>query len=54
MGKIWNRYGTYDARLPIRLQDLLASTVGTLAVVLGYKAVNPRDVGEPVAGGSAQ
>lgn len=54
MGKLLNRHGSYDARLPIRLQDLLAATVGTLAETLGYTAVIPSDVGEPVAGGSAQ
>lgn len=47
MGKRFNQHSIYDSRLPIWVQDLLAMTVGSLAEVLGYKAVNPGDVGEP-------
>jgi len=51
MLKLFNRYGLYDTSLPTWLQDLLAATVGSLAEALGYKAVNPHDVGEPMARG---
>jgi hypothetical protein len=44
--KTLNKYGGYDAKLPRRVQDTLAATLGSLAEVLGYRAVYPQFVGE--------
>jgi hypothetical protein len=41
-----NRYGGYDARTPIAVQNFLGATLGRLAQALGYKAVYPEFVGE--------
>ncbi len=41
-----NRYGGYDARTPMAVQNFLGATLGRLAEVLGYKAVYPQFVGE--------
>jgi len=41
-----SKYGGYDASLPISVQNFLASTLGWLAEVLGYKAVYPQYVNE--------
>ena len=45
MLKTLNKYDGYDAKLPIRVQKLLSSTLGSLAEVLGYRATYPRFVG---------
>ena len=37
-----NKYGGYDARLPIPLQNFLGATLGWLAEQFGYNAVDPR------------
>jgi hypothetical protein len=41
-----NKYGGYDARMPMAVQNLLSATLGRLAEVLGYKAVDPKYVRE--------
>jgi hypothetical protein len=41
-----NKYGGYDARMPIPVQNFLGATVGWLAERLGYKAVYPQYVNE--------
>ena len=46
--RMLNKYGGYDARMSIGMQDFLASTLGRLAELLGYKAVYPRYVNEGV------
>jgi hypothetical protein len=38
------KYGAYDASIPIPAQNFIAATLGSLAEVLGYKAVYPQDV----------
>lgn len=43
--KTLNKHGGYDAKLPNRVQDILAATLGTLAEALGYQAIDPRFVG---------
>ena len=45
MLKILNKYDGYDAKLPIRAQKLLTTTLGSLAEALGYRATYPRFVG---------
>lgn len=42
--KTLNKYGGYDARLPMWTQDMLAATLGSLAVALGYRAIDPQFV----------
>jgi mannose-6-phosphate isomerase-like protein (cupin superfamily) len=44
--KTLNKYGGYDAKLPRRVQDVLAATLGTLAEALGYRAVYPQYVSQ--------
>lgn len=44
--KVLNKYGGYDAKLPRRVQDVLAATLGSLAEALGYKAIYPQFVNE--------
>lgn len=44
--KTLNKHGGYDAKLPIWVQDLLTATLGSLAEVLGYKAIHPQFVSE--------
>ncbi len=39
-----NKYGGYDARVPISLQDFIVGTLGRLAELLGYKAVDSKYV----------
>ncbi len=39
-----NKYGGYDARMPIPVQNFLGSTLGWFAERLGYKAVYPQYV----------
>ncbi len=46
MLKTLNKYDGYDAKLPIRVQKLLGTTVGSLAEALGYRATYPRFVGD--------
>ena len=41
-----NKYGGYDARTPMAVQNFLGATLGWLAKVLGYKAVYPQFVNE--------
>lgn len=41
-----NKHGGYDARMPMKVQDFLGSTLGRLAEMLGYKTVYPRYVNE--------
>ena len=38
------KYGTYDATIPIPVQNFIAATLGSLGEALGYKAVYPQDV----------
>ena len=45
MLKTLNKYDGYDAKLPIRVQKLLSTTLGSLAEALGYRAMYPRFVG---------
>jgi len=40
------KYGNYDARLPLPLQNFLAATLGSLAEALGYKAFYPQYLNE--------
>ena len=40
------KHGNYVASPSMRMQNVLASTLGLLGELLGYKAVNPRYVGE--------
>lgn len=40
------KYGTYDASLPIPLQNFLAATLASLAEALGYKASYPQYLNE--------
>lgn len=44
--RLLGQYGGYDTRLPISVQNFLAATVGRLAMLLGYKAVYSRYVGD--------
>jgi hypothetical protein len=44
--KTLNKHGGYDVKLPIQVQDALAATLGSLAEVLGYKAIYPQFVNE--------
>jgi mannose-6-phosphate isomerase-like protein (cupin superfamily) len=37
-----NKYGGYDARVPISLQNVIGGTLGRLAEMLGYKAVDSK------------
>lgn len=49
MLKTLNRCGGYDAKLPIPVQRLLGTTLGSLAEALGYRAIYPQYVGgQPV------
>src|SRR5208283_1038562 len=41
-----NKYGGYDARMPVRVQKFLGSTLGWFAERFGYKAVYPQYVNE--------
>ncbi len=45
MLKTLNKCGGYDAKLPIPVQRLLATTLGSLAEALGYRAIYPQYVG---------
>ena len=38
------KYGSYDASIPIPVQNFIAATLGSLAEALGYKAVYPQYV----------
>ena len=38
------KYGSYDASIPIPVQDFISATLGSLAEALGYKAVYPQYV----------
>lgn len=40
--KLFNRHSTYDLSLPMKAQDMLAATLGTLAESLGYRAILPQ------------
>lgn len=43
-------YGGYDAKLPVPVQRVLATTLGSLAEALGYRAIYPQYVsGQSVA-----
>jgi mannose-6-phosphate isomerase-like protein (cupin superfamily) len=44
--KTLNKYGGYDAKLPVQAQKVLSATLGSLAEMLGYKGVYPPYVGE--------
>lgn len=44
--KTLNKHGGYDAKLPRRVQDALAATLGSLAEALGYKAIYPQFINE--------
>lgn len=44
--KTLNKYGGYDAKLPMQVQRVLGATLGSLAEALGYKAIYPQFVGE--------
>ena len=44
--KTLNKYALYDAKLPRRVQDVLAATLGSLAEALGYKAIYPQFVSD--------
>jgi len=44
--KTVTKYGVYDAGIPISVQDFIATTLGSLAEALGYKAVYPQYVNE--------
>lgn len=46
MMRVFTRHGGYDAALPVRMQDVLSATAGRLAEALGYRAIDPRVVGE--------
>ena len=37
-----NKYGGYDARMPIFVQNLVGGTLGRLAELMGYKAVDSK------------
>ena len=37
-----SRYGSYDANIPIPVQQILATVLGLLAEAMGYKAVDSR------------
>jgi hypothetical protein len=39
-----NKYGGYDAKVPIAVQNFLGATLGRFAELLGYKAVYPQYV----------
>jgi hypothetical protein len=39
-----NKYGAYDARVPIPVQNFLGATLGWFAELFGYKAVYPQYV----------
>jgi mannose-6-phosphate isomerase-like protein (cupin superfamily) len=42
--RILNRHGGYDAHVPIFVQNLIGGTLGRLAEILGYKAVDSKYV----------
>jgi quercetin dioxygenase-like cupin family protein len=44
--RLLNKYGGYDASIPMYLQDFLGFTLGWLAERLGYKGVYPQYVNE--------
>lgn len=44
--KTLNKYGGYDARVPMPVQNFLGATLGWLAERLGYKSVYPQYVNE--------
>ena len=46
MLKTLNRYGGYDAKLPVPVQNLMAATLGSLAEALKYRAIDPRYMGQ--------